>query len=187
MVLHDLVVEHGEVKGKAELDGVARGELDLVSLVVGLEGALLDVLEECVACVLSDVAVVVSDHLDEKGLGLTVAVLGQNVLVDDLDDLLAVLGEGILDAGLVGGERGVVLLVLGVLLNGGNSAAGGSLGTDKVLESDGEEVALIGGDVSTLLLEDLGQEGDHVFKSLGLFSNAGKENLFFDGHNFKFN
>jgi len=144
VVLHDLVVEDGEVEGKAELDGVARGELDLVSLVVGLEGRLLDLLEESVACVLSDVAVVVTDHLDEEGLGLTVAVLGQNVLVDDLNDLLAVLGEGILDAGLVGGESGVVLLVLGVLLDGGNSAAGSSLGGDKVLESDGEEVALIG-------------------------------------------
>ena len=187
VVLHDLVVEDGEVEGKAELDGVAGGQLDLVGLVVSLQGRLLNLIEEGVTGVLSDVAVVVTDHLDEEGLGLTVAVLRENVLVDDINDVLAVMGEGLLDFELVGGECGVVLLVLGVLLDGGNGAAGGSLGGDQVLESHGEEVALIGGDVGALLLEDLGQEGDHVFESLGLFSNAGKEDLFFDGHNFKFN
>jgi len=175
VVLHDLVVEDGEVEGKAELDGVAGGQLDLVGLVVSLQGRLLNLIEEGVTGVLSDVAVVVTDHLDEEGLGLTVAVLRENVLVDDINDVLAVLGEGLLDFELVGGECGVVLLVLGVLLDGGNGAAGGSLGGDQVLESHGEEVALIGGDVGALLLEDLGQEGDHVFESLGLFSNAGKE------------
>ena len=42
VVLHDLVVEHGEVEGKAELDGVAWGKRDLIGLVVSLEGLLLN-------------------------------------------------------------------------------------------------------------------------------------------------
>jgi hypothetical protein len=42
VVLHDLVVEHGEVEGKAELDGVAWWEGDLVGLVVSFESVLLD-------------------------------------------------------------------------------------------------------------------------------------------------
>jgi len=66
-------VEDGEVEGEAELDGVARGQGDLVSLVVGLERVLLDLFHEGTLGILSDVAVVVANHLDEEGLGLTVA------------------------------------------------------------------------------------------------------------------
>ena len=42
VVLHNFVVEDGEVKGEAELDGVAWGKWDLVGLVVGFESVLLD-------------------------------------------------------------------------------------------------------------------------------------------------
>jgi len=180
VVLEDLVVEDGEVKGETELDGVARGEGDLVGFSVGLESGLFDFLHEGTLGVLGDVAVVVTDHLDEEGLGLTVASLGEDLDVNEVDDALAVLGKLVLDVGLVSSESSGVLGVLGVLLNGGNSAARGSLGGDEVLEGDGEQVALVGGDLGTLGVENLGEEVDHVFEALGLLGDAGKENVFFN-------
>ena len=75
MVLHDFVVEDGEVEGESEADGVAGWELDLVGLVVVLEGVLLDALEVVTLGILSDVSVVVTNHLDKEGLGLSIAVL----------------------------------------------------------------------------------------------------------------
>ncbi len=45
MILHDFVVEDGEVQGEAELDGVARRQSDLVGLVVSLECLLLNLLQ----------------------------------------------------------------------------------------------------------------------------------------------
>ena len=93
-----------EVQGKAELDGVARRESDIVSLVIGLERILLHLLEVGSFCVFSDVAVVVSDHLDEESLRLAVARLGKHMVLDHVDDTLAVALEFGLDAGLVLGK-----------------------------------------------------------------------------------
>jgi len=180
VVLHDLVVENGEVKGKAELDGVAWGEGNLVGLVVCLKGGLLDLFHKCTLCVLGNVAVVISDHLDEESLGFTFASLGKDFALDHVNNVLAVLGELVLDGGLVGGEGILVLLVLGVLLDGGNGAAGGSLGADQVLESNGEEVTLVRGDFSTFGVEDLSEEINHIFKALGLLSNSCEENVLFN-------
>jgi hypothetical protein len=56
---------------------------------------------------------------------------------------LAIFLESGLNGVLVLGEGFRELLVLGVLLNGGNSSAGSSLGRDEVLESNGEEVAFV--------------------------------------------
>jgi len=100
--------------------------------------------------------------------------------VDHVDDALAIVAELLLDACLVLGKGIGELGVLGVLLNGGNSSAGGALGADEVLEGNGEEVALVGGDIGTLLLHDLLELVNHVLEALGLFGNAGKENVFFN-------
>jgi hypothetical protein len=180
VVLHDLVVEHGEVEGKTEADGVAGGELDASSLFVSLEGVLLNRLELGILCVLSDVAVVVTDHLDEEGLGLASALLCEHLIVDGVDDHLAVVGELLLDGFLVRGESISVLLVLGVLLNSVDGAAGSTLGRDQVLEGNGEEVTLVGGDLGALGVEDGSKEGNHIFESLGLLSNTRKEDVFFN-------
>ena len=66
VVLQHLVVEDGEVKSKTKLDWVARWQLNGVSLFVRLSGLLLNILKELVLRVLSNVAVVVADHLDEE-------------------------------------------------------------------------------------------------------------------------
>ena len=183
VVLHDFVVEHREVKGKTELDGVAGWQGDLVGFVVGLKSILLDLLELGTLGILSDVAVVVADHLDEEGLGLTVAVLGEDLVVNHINNLLAVAGKFLLDFGLVASEGIRELGVLGVLLDSGDGAASSALGADRVLEGNGQQVALIGGNFGTLDIKDLGEEVNHIFEALSLLSDAGKENLLFNaGH-----
>ena len=42
VVLHDFVVEDGEVQGETELDGVAGRKCNLIGLVVSLKSVLLD-------------------------------------------------------------------------------------------------------------------------------------------------
>jgi len=105
VVLHDLIVEDGEVEGEAELDWVARGKRNLVSLIVGLECGLLDLFHEGTLGVLSDVAVVIADHFDEEGLRLTLAGFGEHLLVDHIDDALAICRKLVLNLLLVVAER----------------------------------------------------------------------------------
>ena len=180
MILEHFVVEDGEVESESELDGVASGELDGVGLFVSLLGLLLNLFESLVLGVLGDVAVVVTDHLDEEGLGLVGAAGAQDLLVDHVDNLLAVSLELFFNLALVLQKRAIELRVLGVLLDGRDGAAGGSLGRDQVLESDGQKVALVGVDGATLLAKDGLKEVDHVVKTLSLLGDAGEENLLFD-------
>ena len=70
VVLHDFVVEDREVEGEAELDRVAGRKRDLVCLLVGLEGILLDGLELVTLGVLSDVAADARLQLREQDQGL---------------------------------------------------------------------------------------------------------------------
>ena len=91
MVLHDFVVEDREVQGETELDGVAGRQRDLVSLVVGLECLLLNLLQIVTLGILGNVAEVITDHLDEKGFWLTTTLLVEDLLVDHVDDVLAIL------------------------------------------------------------------------------------------------
>ena len=117
VVLHDFLMEDRKFKGKTELDGVVRGKCDLVGLVVSFEGLNLDTFELVGLSVFSDVAVVVTDHLDEEGSGLIVAFLGEDLRFNDVNDALVVTDELSLNAGLVEDESVGVLGVLGVLLN----------------------------------------------------------------------
>ena len=180
VILEDFVVEDREVKGETKLDGVASGKVDLIGLFVGFLGLLLDILELSLLGVLGDVAVVISDHLDEESLGFVGAGLFKDAVVDHVDDLLAVSHELGLNLALVFEEVGVELRVLGVLLDGRDGAASGSLGRDKVLEGDGKEVALVGVDGAALLGEDILEEVDHIVEALGLLSDTGEENLAFN-------
>ena len=180
VILQDFVVEDGEVQGEAELDWVAWGKIDSVSLLVGYLGGLLDLLKLGVLGVLSDVTIVVTDHLDEESLGLIGALTAEDAGVDHVNDLLAVSHELGLDLGLVGEKGGIELGVLGVLLDSGNSAASSAFAGDEVLESDGEEVTLIGVDTASLGCEDFVEEINHVFEALSLLSNSGEENLLFN-------
>ena len=99
----------------------------MVSLVVSFESVLFNLLKKAILGVLGNVTVVVANHLDEESLGLTVAGLGQDLLVDDVNNLLAVLRELLLNFILVTSESICELGILGVLLNRCNCANRGSL------------------------------------------------------------
>ena len=180
VILEDLVVKDREVEGESELDWVAGGKVDAIGFLVSGFGHLLDLLELVVLGVLSDVAIVVTDHLHEESLGLIGAFGVEDAVVDHVDDLLAVILELLLDLCLVGKECGIEFRVLRVLLNGRDGAASGALAADEVLEGDGEKVTLIGVDSAALDDKDLLEEVDHVFEALGLLGNSGEENLFFN-------
>ena len=107
VILEDLVVEDGEVEGKSKLDGVASGKFDAVSIFVSLFGLLLDLLELAVLGVLGDVAIVITDHLDEESLSLLGAVSVEDTRVDHVDNLLAVSHKLVFNSALVGEESGV--------------------------------------------------------------------------------
>ena len=77
--------------------------------------------------ILSDVAVVISDHLDEESLGLGRAALFQDIVVDDVNDLLAISIKLCLNLLLVVGKNTRKLGILWVCLNGSNCAASRTL------------------------------------------------------------
>ena len=180
VVLHDLVVEDGEVQGKAKLDGVAGGKGDVVGFFVGLESVRLDLLKKGTFGVFGDVTIVVSYHLDEEGLGFTVTLLLEHFGADHVNNLLAVTSEFGLDALFVAGKSLGVLRVLGVLLDCCNCAACGALRADQVLESDGEKVALIRGHIGTLGVQDECQEVDHVLEAFCLLCNTCQKYVLLD-------
>ena len=181
MVLQHLVVEDGEVKGQTQLDGVAGGKVDLIGLLVRAFRILGDLVERAsILAVLSNVAVVVANHLDEEGLGLLGAGVGKHVILDHLNDLLAVLVELGFNLGLVVEERLVELGVLGVLFDCTDRAHGGTLARNEILEGDGEQISLIRVNIALLLGKHLLEEVDHVVVALGLFGNTGEENFFFN-------
>jgi len=68
VVLHDLIVENGEVEGKTELDWVAWWENNLVGLIVSLESFLFNSFKLVLLGIFGDVAIVISNHLDEESL-----------------------------------------------------------------------------------------------------------------------
>jgi len=83
---------------------------------------------------------------------------------------------------LVNLEGLIELLVLWILLNSADGSNGSSLGSDLVFETDRQKISLFGGEVFSLVLNDLIKIEDHVVKSFGLLSNSSHENVFFQTH-----
>ena len=142
---------------------------------------MLDILKKSVLGILSNVTIVVTDHLDEESLGLIRARGLEHAGIDHINNLLAVSGELGFDLALVSEKCRVELGVLRVLLDGGDGAACGAFAADQVLEGNGEQVALVGVHRASLDNEDFLKEIHHVFEAFSLLSDSGKENLLFDG------
>ena len=134
MVLHGFVMEDGEVEGKSELDRIAGREFDAVGFIVSSKGLLFNLIEVITLGVLGDVTVVISNHLDEEGLRLSVTRLSKDLVVNHINDSLAIFLQFLLNSSLVVGEGIVELLVVRVLLNSGNGSASSSLGRNEILE-----------------------------------------------------
>jgi len=136
VVIHHLIMEHGEVQRKAQFDWVARRQLNFVGFCVSFERVLFDFFELCIFDVLGNVAVVISDHFNEKGASFSLAILGKHLLIDGANDSFAVGRQLRDDVRFVGGERGGILLVLRVLLDGSDGATRRSLRRYQVFEGD---------------------------------------------------
>ena len=181
VVVHHLVVEHREVKGETQSNWVAGVQTlggGLGKLVV-LEGAIFNCVELVLIGALGNVSVVVTNHLVEEGLGLIGGGNLHALVLDDVDDGDALVVKLTLNLLLVGFKSVVELLVLWVLLDGTNGSNGGSLGSDLVLETNGKEVSLLGGEVLVLVLDNLLKVEDHIVESFSLLGDSGHENIFF--------
>ena len=114
-----------------------------------------------------------------EDLGLAGGGVGDEALVEDVEDILADLLELGLDLVAVLLDGGDVLLgALGLLLllDGGDDAPRGTAGANNVLVGDAEEVELVNGELAAEL-GDLLHVGDHLIVALGLLAQAGQESL----------
>jgi len=114
---------------------------------VVLKGTIFDGIKLITGGALSNISVIITDHLVEEGFGLVSGSLGHARVLDNFDNLDALIVEFLLDLLLVLSESCVELLVLWVLLDGTDSSNGGSLGADLVLETDGKQVSLLSGEI----------------------------------------
>lgn len=183
--VENLVVEDGEVEGKTQADGVGRRQLGLGNLggsLVSLERLVCRVLAAVANGELGKVTVVVTlpvtskreiissirhaaildgmacAHLVVEDLGLARLGRGDQVLVKNVEDVVADLGKLVLDLLAVlldEGDLGRVALRLLLLLDRSNYSPRGAASTNDVLVGDGEKVALLDGQVAVLGGDDL--------------------------------
>ena len=177
--VEDLVVEDGEVEGQTQADGVRGRKLGLSNLggsLVGLERLVGRILALVADGELGEVAVVIAlpalglapkaevkkgwhaIHLVVEDLGLARLGRGDEVLVEDLEDVLADIGQLVLDLLAVvldQGDLAGVALGLLLLLDGSNDSPRGTAGADNVLVSHREQIALLDRQVLVLGGDDL--------------------------------
>ncbi len=150
---------------------LARGELGEVAVVVTLPVVRLAHVD-----LTSEKA---DAHLVVEDLGLAGGGVGDQGLVEDVEDILADLLQLALNLVAVLADGADVLvgaLGLLLLLDGRDDAPAGTAGADDVLVGDREQVALVDGELAAEL-GDLLHVGDHLIVALGLLAQAGEESL----------
>ena len=223
--IEDLVVEDGEVEGKAETDGVGRGELGLGNLgggLIGLEGLVGRVLALVADGELGEVTVIVTlpatlldlqngapvwvnVHLVVEHLGLAGLGGGDEVRIEDGENILADLGKlalNLLAILLNKANLSRVALGLLLLLDRGDDSPRRAAGPNDVLVRNGEEVALLDGEITVLGGDNLhvvhhlcdeanwseqdtmtrGPHLEHTLITLGLLSQLGQVNSIVVAH-----
>jgi len=181
VVVHHFVMEHGEVESQSQSDWVAgvEGLGGGLSMLVVLESAIFDSVELVFLGAFGNISVVISNHLVEESLGLIGGGNLHALVLNDIDNGDALVVKLTFDLLLVSGETGIELLILGVLFNGADGSNSGSFGADLVLETNGKEVSLLGGEVLILVLDNLLEVENHIVKSFGLFSDSSHKNILF--------
>lgn len=114
-----------------------------------------------------------------EDLGLPGRGVGDQAVIQHIEDVLADLLELGLDLGTVlldGGDVLVRALGLFLLLDRGDDAPRGTAGTNDVLVGNAEEVALVDGELAAQLGHLL-HVGHHLIVTLGLLAEAGQEGL----------
>ena len=159
--VEDLVVEDGEVQGEAKTDWVGWSKIALGNLgggLVSLKGLIGRLLTLVPDGELSEVTVVITlpgisistysldlgledVHLVVENLGLSGLSRWDQVLVKNIEDILADLGElGLNLLAVLLDESNLAGVALGLLLllDRGNDSPGGAAGTNDVLVGDGQ-------------------------------------------------
>ena len=122
---------------------------------------------------------VINVHLVVEDLGLASGGVGDEGLIQNIEDILADLLELLLDLHAVlldGSDVLVGALGLFLLLDRGDDAPRGTAGADDVLVGDAEKVALVDGELAAEL-GNLLHVGDHLIVALGLLAEASQEGL----------
>jgi len=138
VLVHNFVVEDGEVKSESKSDWVAgiKGFGTALGKFIVLKGTVFDGIKLISLGALGDVSVVITDHFVEESFGL---ISGGNThawFLDDIDDRDALVVKLLLDFLLVGTETIIEFWVFWVLLDGADGSNGGSLGSNLVLETN---------------------------------------------------
>lgn len=123
-----------------------------------------------------------NSHLVVEDLGLSGGGVGDQAVVENVEDILADLLELQLNLGAVlldGGHVLVGALALLLLLDGRDDAPRSPSGTDHVLVGDRQEVTLVNGELAAQLGHLL-HVGNHLIVALGLLAEAGEESLAVD-------
>jgi len=179
--IEDLVVEHTEVQSETKTDGVRRckvGLRDLGSSLVRLERLVGRSLALVANSKLGEVTMVITLHLVVEHLGLPALGRRDEVLVENVENVFADLGElifNLLTVLLDEGNLGGVSLGLLLLLDRSDYSPGGTAGTDDVLVGDGEKVTLLDSQVAVLGGDNL-HVLNHLFVALGLLGELGQIN-----------
>jgi hypothetical protein len=184
MVVHHFVMEYGEVESKTKSDWVAsvEGLGGALGELIVLEGSTFDGLELIRSGTLSNVSVVISNHLVEEGLGFVGAGNLHALIHNDINDSDALFIELSFDLFLVSTKAILELDVLWILLNGTDGPDSSSLGSNLVLEANRQQVSLLSGEILLFALHNLLEVIHHIVESFGLFSDSSHENVFFQTH-----
>ena len=140
LVAHDLIIEDGEIQGETKSNRVGGFELlvgDGGGAFVGFHGEELGILVLVVLGVLADVTMVVSLHFHEKHFGFIGVGRGDQIVVQKVDDVVAVGVQLDLDLLLVFLQQAqfVAVLCLLLLFDGRQSSPSSSSTSHGVLVS----------------------------------------------------
>lgn len=147
--VEDLVVEDREVQGQPETDGMGRSQFglsDLGSILVSLERSVGSTLTLVANGKLGEITVVVTLHLVVEDLGFTRLGRRNQVLVENLKDVIADLGQLSLDLLTVLLDKGnlrLVALGLFFLLDGGDDSPRRTAGSNDVLVGNRQKIPLL--------------------------------------------
>jgi len=181
VVVHDFVVEDGEVEGKTKSDWVAsvQGLGGSLSKLIVLKGTIFNGIELISLGALGNISVVITNHFVEEGFGLVSGGNLDAISFDSVNNGDALSVKLLFDLLFISTESIVELGVFWVLLDGTDGSNGSSLGTNLVLESNGEKVSLFGSEIVVFAFDNGNEVLDHIVESLGLLGNSGHENILF--------
>jgi hypothetical protein len=152
VVVHNLVMEHGEVKSKTKSDWVASIQtlgLSLGELIV-FEGSIFNCFDLVLLGALGNVPIVITNHFVKESLGLVSGGNLHALTLNNLDDGHALVVKLTFDLLLVLGETVVELRVFWVLLDSADGSNSGSLRSNLVLKSNRQKVSLLSCEVLAL-------------------------------------